>query len=462
MAPNGNTSDLQQINQEIYKRNYELSVVNKTLSLLRKLYQISQQALNPVSLSEKISDAVRVDLNMEAAGVFLFTPEDNSLSPLKFSVSRRFSEAMGKDKSKLLSQRIVVAKGSALNRVVYGRVPNTTSKLEDLWGSNFSATRLQKISADSRLQTILLYPLAAQDRVIGLIIFALNRNFKTLSTYEQEAIKSLIDVVSVALNNALLYEKLEATNKQLVVLDKARAEFISIASHQLRTPPATIKWYLAAVLAGDFGKISPKVKSALGKSQLTNNNLISLIDDMLNVSRIERGKMEFLFERADAKKLTDETIVQLTPAALMKNLKLVYKKPKTKLPQILADKEKLQQVINNLVDNAIKYTKTGKITVELSKSSNELIWKVKDTGKGLTPDEKKSIFEKYGRGKNSQKQASGLGLGLYVAKVVVEHHKGKIWAESAGADKGTTFIVSLPLKTDLKAETFDLTKNQLS
>jgi signal transduction histidine kinase len=257
-----------------------------------------------------------------------------------------------------------------------------------------------------------------------------------------------------------LSDELANANDKLTVLDKARAEFISIASHQLRTPPATIKWYLAAILHGDYGTFTPKIQKALERAQITNNDLISLIDDMLNASRIERGKMEFLFEETDVVTLAENVVMQLIPQALQKNLKLVWKKPSQKFPTLLADKEKLSQVFNNLIDNAIKYSKVGDIKIELTKTNSELIFKVKDNGKGVAKQDLKTIFEKYGRGTDSKKQASGLGLGLYVAKIVVEHHKGKIWAESLGLGKGTTFVVSLPIKTDLKAEIFDLTQNQ--
>jgi signal transduction histidine kinase len=257
-----------------------------------------------------------------------------------------------------------------------------------------------------------------------------------------------------------LTDQLVAANDQLKTLDKARAEFISIASHQLRTPPSTIKWYLAAILAGDYGKLPKKVREVVEKAQSTNNSQISLIGDMLNASRIERGKMEFMFEQTDFLKIVDDAVAQLVPQAHMKKLELDFQKPGYKMPTILADKEKLQQVVNNLIDNAIKYTKQGSVTVTVAKNSTDIILKVRDTGKGILPGEEKNIFQKYGRGEGSQKHAAGLGLGLYVAKVVIDFHKGKIWAESAGAEKGSTFIVTLPIRSDLKADVYDMTKTQ--
>jgi signal transduction histidine kinase len=258
----------------------------------------------------------------------------------------------------------------------------------------------------------------------------------------------------------VLTTQLEEANKQLKILDQARSEFITIASHQLRTPPATIKWYLASIIGGDFGVIPADAKEQLIKMEATNNSMIALIDDLLNVSRIERGKLEFIFMPTDMLEITKLTVDQLFPQAKTKNLQLIFNQPKTALPKVIADKEKLRQVINNFIDNAIKYTKEGKVVVDLSKTATDVVLKVTDTGKGVTEVQKKSIFEKFDRGKEAAKNSSGLGLGLYVAKVIIEQHKGKIWVESKGEGKGSTFCFSIPLKSDLKAETFDLTKDQ--
>lgn len=248
----------------------------------------------------------------------------------------------------------------------------------------------------------------------------------------------------------VLDKELSAANEQLKTLDTARAEFISIASHQLRTPPSTIKWFLASVLGGDYGPIPDELRPILEKTNRTNNSQISLIEDMLNVSRIERGKMEFLFEAADMLELANITVEQLEPIAKERGLVLMFDRPENKLPIILADKEKIRQVMNNLIDNALKYTKEGSVLVTLSSTPDVITFSVKDTGKGIAPEEMGVIFEKFSRGKESIKQSAGLGLGLYVAKVVVEQHKGKIWAESEGLGKGTTFIFTLPIKSGLE------------
>lgn len=257
-----------------------------------------------------------------------------------------------------------------------------------------------------------------------------------------------------------LSTELEKANDSLKVLDQARAEFISIASHQLRTPPATIKWYLAAIRSGDFGPIPEAAAEQLKKTEWVNNSLISLIEDLLNVSRIERGKMEFTFEPTDILKIVQMAVDQLLPQAESKKLKFTFKKPRGKLPLVVADAEKLRQVVNNLIDNAIKYTKAGKVAVELTKTDEDVMVKVTDTGRGVKPEQKESIFQKFDRGGKESKDSMGLGLGLYVAKVIMDQHHGRIYVESAGEGKGSTFIMTIPLKSKLEHSTYDFTKKQ--
>lgn len=140
----------------------------------------------------------------------------------------------------------------------------------------------------------------------------------------------------------------------------------------------------------------------------------------------------------------------------MKKMTIEYTKPSQVFPNIMMDKEKVRQVLNNMIDNAIKYSKEGAIVVTLKQEAEDLVVKVKDTGKGISKDELGMLFNKYTRGHDSVTHATGLGLGMYVAKVIVEQHNGKIWAESDGVGKGATFCFSLPIKSTVHATTVDL------
>ena len=146
---------------------------------------------------------------------------------------------------------------------MFNKTPCLNASLEDIWSGLIDPAKLKIAAAGAHIKTVLVYPLITQNRIIGALIFALNRDYHSLSDFEKESIKNCVDVIAVAMDKAILYEQLKAANQQLKILDQARAEFITIASHQLRTPPATIKWYLSSILEGDYGSIPDEQRPVL-------------------------------------------------------------------------------------------------------------------------------------------------------------------------------------------------------
>jgi signal transduction histidine kinase len=245
--------------------------------------------------------------------------------------------------------------------------------------------------------------------------------------------------------------KIQKAYEQLQVLDKAKTDFLSIASHQLRTPLTSIKGFLSLVLEGSYGKISKKVREALEKSFLSSQRLNDLIENLLNISRIESGRISFDITQNDILSSIDKLISTLKVVAQSKGLKLVYHKPKKKIPPFNFDKVKIEEVISNLIDNAIKYTKEGQVEVSVEYHSRKktIEVSVKDTGMGIQKDELDYIFEKFQRGKDTNSiYTEGIGLGLYFCQELAKAHKGKIEVSSPGVGKGSTFTLVLP--TNLK------------
>jgi signal transduction histidine kinase len=440
----------------LYKQNVEILGKNKTLSLLTKLYEISVLALDPKELAAKVAETVQVDLSFEVVGILMHDKEKSILTPLGFTVSERISKVGVKNNITLNELVINLAKNSFFNSIIEKKKLSSDEDLKEVWGGVIESEILKEVTEAGHIKDTIVYPLLIQNEVIGVLVISFNRLYEDLAEYEKESLNSSINAIAVALDKALLYQQLQTANEQLKALDKARAEFISIASHQLRTPPATIKWYIGAVLAGDFGPLTDDLKAALQRTNVTNDAQISTIDDLLNASRIERGKLEFFFEKNPLEPVVSSLIEQLQPLANMKKMNIIYHKPSAPLPDILLDKEKVRQVLNNMIDNAIKYSKEGDINVTLKNDGENLVVSVQDTGKGISKEEVGKLFQKYARGSDSVTHATGLGLGMYVAKVVVEQHGGKIWAESPGVGRGSTFYFSLPIQSDLKPTTVDL------
>ena len=243
------------------------------------------------------------------------------------------------------------------------------------------------------------------------------------------------------------WEKLRVAYEELKKLDVAKSEFISIASHQLRTPLTAIKGYISMILEKLYGKPPEKMEKPLENIYLSNERLIKLVNDLLNVSRIEAGRMEMKPEKLSIESIITSITEELKNAAKEKGLYLKWEKPKKPLPKIAIDREKIRQVIMNVVDNAIRYTEKGGVTIKCKAQNEKCKIEISDTGTGLTKYELSKMFESFSRGAaGTRLYTEGVGLGLYIARRLIELHHGKIWAESKGKGKGSTFYIELPIK----------------
>lgn len=260
-------------------------------------------------------------------------------------------------------------------------------------------------------------------------------------------------LVKSVMNEIKIREDLEHAYEKLKELDEAKSEFVSIASHQLRTPLTAIKGYISMLTEGTYGKLSLKQVKPMQNIYQSNERLITLVNDLLNISRIESGRVKVELQKAKLENIIQDALSELQIKAKEKKLKIILLKPEPPLPLLLIDPAKLRNILLNILDNAIKYTKKGSITVTITpipknrnlETKNVLIG-IKDTGEGMSKQELLHLFESFSRGKAGNKMwTEGAGLGLYIAKKFVEMHKGKIWAESEGKEKGSTFFVELPI-----------------
>lgn len=241
-------------------------------------------------------------------------------------------------------------------------------------------------------------------------------------------------------------DSLARANAELHRLDNAKSEFISIASHQLRTPLTAIKGFVSLLLEGAYGKLEPPVADTLNKVYLANARLMNLVENLLNISRIEAGRIQYQF----APTKIEDILIELRDIFLLatheKGLKFGISLPKEPLPVLSLDSPKIREVMSNVIDNAVKYTEHGEIVVTAEKRGSRVVITVADTGVGIDPDDLPHLFRKFERGKDAARvNVSSTGLGLYVGKSFIEAHGGTIRAESAGPGKGSRFIVELPV-----------------
>lgn len=225
---------------------------------------------------------------------------------------------------------------------------------------------------------------------------------------------------------------------------KSRDELLSMAAHELGTPLAHVKGSLS-VLIKDIGKKIGDVNlTLLQRSFDSTQRLINLVEDILTVSRFERGKIQIFPRPIHLEEVLQTTFKNYQSLAEQKGLKACYKKPKEALPKVVVDPDKLSEIISNLLSNAVKYTQKGNITLKAYKQNKAVVIEISDTGVGIDEDDIVKLFNRFSRIKRTAGLVKGSGLGLYITKLLIEAHGGKIEAES-GINKGTTFKVVFPV-----------------
>jgi signal transduction histidine kinase len=265
------------------------------------------------------------------------------------------------------------------------------------------------------------------------------------------AVQNAVSLDAVKQLNAHLQQRIDAStdqlqrsNDQLRGLDVAKDEFVSMASHQLRTPLTSVKGYISMVLEGDGGKITKMQKQLLGEAFASSERMVHLINDFLNVSRVQTGKFMIDRHEVDFVKLVRQEVSQLKRTAEMRDLNLVMDLPKEPIPMQL-DEGKIRQVVMNFIDNAIYYSKPEtEITIKVSQTQREVLLEVSDYGIGVPAKQQASLFTKFFRADNARTQRpDGTGVGLYLAKTVIDGHDGSIIFKSKEG-QGSTFGFRLP------------------
>ncbi|MFA6050015.1 MAG: HAMP domain-containing sensor histidine kinase [Candidatus Paceibacterota bacterium] len=248
----------------------------------------------------------------------------------------------------------------------------------------------------------------------------------------------------------LIRRDLELTkaNEKLHALDERKSEFVSIVAHQLRTPLSGIKWTLNMLIKGEFGQLQSEQQAFLMKAYENNQRLIVLVEDMLSVDRIESGKSKFVFTEIQLLDLFDNVLFEVHANALQNNVTIEFGERPGDLPKVSADAEQMRAVVQNLLDNAVRYTpKGGKVRIDFSKEGDSVKVAIKDNGIGIPEAEKVRIFNRFFRSRNAIRvKPDGSGLGLFIVKGIIERHGGNVWFESKEGE-GTTFFFTVKAAT---------------
>ncbi|MEA3357211.1 MAG: ATP-binding protein [Patescibacteria group bacterium] len=239
------------------------------------------------------------------------------------------------------------------------------------------------------------------------------------------------------------------------VVEKLKTEFVSISAHQLRTPLSAVKWTLGMILDGDIGKITREQRKFLEQTRISNERMINLVNSLLDVTRIEEGRFVNQKSLASITDITKSVLEVLAEEIKRKKLRFRFINPSKPLPLVNVDVEKIRLVIQNIIDNAIKYTLPGKkVTIRLRLLKNNLEFRITDEGVGIPQKQEKRIFSKFFRGTNVVKlETVGSGLGLFISKNIIEAHDGTFKFKSKEG-KGSTFWFTLPIKNKTRKKAY--------
>ncbi len=333
-----------------------------------------------------------------------------------------------------------------------------TNSWPDILCPPFSQSEAEKLQEIVGIKSSFICPVHAKNKTIGVMIFSMIKDFSEISEDEKDLILNFTDIVGLSVQNAKLYSSLENTtnhlkkaNKRLKELDLLKDEFVSIASHELRTPMTAIKSYLWMALNKSPEPLKDPMKKYLEISYASTERLISLVNDMLTVSRIERKKIELKLERVDLRNIVQLVYDELKVSADEKHIQFEIRTTDDTQAIVHADKVKIREVFQNLVGNALKFTPAnGRIQIHIRNTPHDAEVAVEDTGPGIPADALPKLFQKFSKIDYSYANhvnQPGTGLGLYISKQIVSLHGGKITVEST-VHKGSTFTVVLPIYTE--------------
>jgi len=419
-----------------YNKNLDVALQRQALMVGRSIYALIKDDLNDeVRLQEKIETLL--EKNVEFQDLSVLIPDNDNFRIIASSKSEDINKILDFYYYKIAWMQ-PDNDGLATDSFQLASTPESEKIIENFSSTNrFWQVTLPMKNSQGVKQALLTMKLSSE---IVDDLTNYNRNASVFLLIITVLIVILFLGIAVRLwDYALLYKKIKE-------VDQMKDEFISIASHELRTPVTGIKGYASMILDGSFGEVNDKVKNNLKIIKSASERLASLVEDLLNVSRIEQGRMKIEGKPQDINPIIKEIVAELTTQAKEKNLELKYQPHTEKFPLINIDSDRFKQVLINIIGNGIKYTEKGQVEIITSdKKGKFLEIKIKDTGIGMSAKSRERLFQKFYRVQNEKtKNVTGTGLGLWITKKIVELMKGTIMVDSMeGA--GTEITLQFPI-----------------
>ncbi len=451
-----------------YSRKVAATINTSYLEALWEVEKLILSTLNFEEVAEKVTNVILTELGYMKLGyqiVVLALLDEKRQKLKRVAISHTESAQRFIDSTPVPFQQIEISTDEASNIAIAALIENKTkftNKVADVLYPVIDERFVEGLQNELGIKTSMVVPIVLGREAIGVLIFSATKDAAKISEREKLIIRSFTQAVGISIQNARLFTSLASTTDQLrkaniklQELDKLKDDFVSVASHELRTPMTAIRSYTWMALNRSDVPLSDKLKRYLSRTLISTERLINLVNDMLNVSRIEAGRIEIRPKGFDMIALANDVLAEVSAKAAEKALKVQV--VPSQIPQVFADPDKVHQVLLNLVGNAMKFTPNeGSITISFFTDGKVVETGVKDTGTGISPEDQARLFKKFGRLDNSYVAAAttgGTGLGLFISKSLIDLMHGKIWATSEGMGKGATFAFSLPIATpELLAE----------
>ena len=407
----------------------------RTLDSLWELERIILDTLDFNSTVQKIVDSILLELgylNLGYKVVVLALIDDSGENLKRVALSHTKEAKKTREVSEIPFEQIIIPMTANKNlciKTIKENKPQITHSFPDILTPPITEENALASQRNAGIKTSMVYPLTIKGDTIGVMIFSMIKNENEVTDEEKILLKYFTSMVALAVQNSRIYSdlekkthNLELANFKLKQLDQIKDEFISITSHELKTPMSIIKSYLWMLDSERNGELNEKQKYYISRAKNATERMINLITDMLNISRLQSGKLQFNIKKANIKKIIDDTVEEFEFKLKKKNLKLIMDIEEP-IDTIYTDPSKLREIMTNLISNATKYTDEGTITIKVKQIDNNFIKVlVVDTGRGISEEESRMLFHKFQRLDNSYTtiaQAGGTGLGLYIIKLYI-------------------------------------------
>ena len=428
---------------EEYSRTLEKKVENRTRELersvaeLKALSEVSQSVSSTLDLEKVLNNIVQqaVKLSKTDAGTIYEYNEDEQIfiPMINFGVDDAFVATMKQAKFGIGDGTLLGMAGETRSAV---QVPD----LSEITDERVAHVR------KAGFRSVLAVPLLRKDKLVGSLVVR-RKGRGAFPGETVDLIQTFAAQSAIALHNARLFQEIDVKSQELRKADKHKSEFLANMSHELRTPLNAILGYTELILDDIYGKVPTRIREVMERLEKNGSHLLRLINDVLDISKIEAGQLELTLEEYAFQETVQTVLTSLEPLAAEKELRL-QTRIAPHLPYGNGDQQRIAQVLVNLIGNAIKFTEQGEIAVDIATADNRFLVKVSDTGPGLSDLEKDYIFsEFYQVDRRNSRSKGGSGLGLSIAKRIVELHGGAIWVESVPG-KGSTFIFTLPIRVE--------------